>query len=1007
MTLAETLQSLADLKGMSSLAFELGFEPLWHRVSLAALQWVEEDEARAVVAGRRDGILLLGVMAPGPAERTARRLAVELTRRGRLALVAVLEPARRRLALSPAAADCPVLVVPLDRVRRIDLEILGRGRDFASGPPLARLLDWAEALSGRSLDDRFFRQFRVTLDAAAQALPRRIPRRDRHSLALLDLTRVLFLYFVQARGWLDGRPRFLREELDRVLTDGGGVERRFLAPLFFGTLNRPVAARTERSRRFGRIPFLNGGLFEAHPLERRWPDPLPDPIWRDAFDALFERYHFTVSADRDVGAIGPDMLGRVFEGVMDPEERRDTGAFYTPAALVDAIVERSLTAWIATTGQRYTPAITADDDSADALLRRPTPDVLDRIRRITILDPAVGSGAFLLGALRRLVAIRVAGGESRGAATRAVISTNLFGVDLNPNAVHLAELRLWLEVIDADPAADPETIAPLPNLDALIRQGDSVLERLDLPFVAGGRQDELATLRAAVVTATGAAKRAAGAALRRAELRSTRTAIETAQASVESRIREIVSASRSRSLFGDRMPLGRADRAALARLRRERRRLVAAGRRLANSAALPWFHYASQFADVIGRGGFDLILGNPPWVRAESLGPAEREALKRRFRWYRATGGGRPGFASLPDLAVAFLERGFELLHPDGVLGYLVPAKLTTTQWGATAREALARRSTLHLAANLETDVHGFDAVVYPLALVVGRRGPEPGHEVSVGWRPSGAAGPAPSVPQRTLGGGPWDLRPGGAPGPAVVADRHPTIAGSFRIRLGVKTGADSIFLDPPDAIDDSLVRRALRGRDIAPFLVRPRNRILWTHDDRGLPLATLPPEAMAVLGPALRRLRARADYRDGPPWTLFRTEAATTRFRVVWSDLGRSIRAAALIGPEHRDLVPLNTCYFIGTSSAPVALALAAWLNAEPIRRLADRRATVAASGFRRFNAAVIGSLPLPEGVTTDPTLIDIARAARRTGRIDQIALDARAAALLEGSANDGSGAD
>ncbi len=983
---------------MPALAFELGFEPVWHQVSLAALEWAEEGGATAAVAGRRGGIVLLGVATPAPADRTARRLANELARRGKLALVAVLEPAGRRLALAPAAADCPVVSVALDRIRRIDLEILGRGRDFASGAPLARLLDWAEALSGRSLDDRFFRQFRRTLETAAAALPRRIPGRDRHALALLDLTRVLFLYFVQARGWLDGRTRFLRQELDRTLAAGGGVERRFLAPLFFGTLNRPVGSRTERARRFGRIPFLNGGLFEVHPLERRWPDPLPDPVWRDAFDELFERYHFTISAERDVGAIGPDMLGRVFEGVMDPEARRDTGAFYTPARLVDAVVGEALTRWLAA-------ALGCEVADATSHCRQPTAQVLARIRAITILDPAVGSGAFLLGALRHLVAIRVAGGEDRGSATREVIGTNLFGVDLNPNAVHLAELRLWLEIIDADPAADPETIAPLPNLDAMIRQGDSVLERLDLPFVAGGgRGDELLTLRSTVVTATGTAKRAAIAALRRAELRSARQAIETGLASVDARLRELVSAGRSRSLFGDPMPLARADRTALARFRRERRRLIGARRRLSDAAELPWFHYASQFADVVGRGGFDLVVGNPPWVRAEGLGPAEREALKRRFRWYRSAGGGRPGFAALPDLSVAFLERGFELLHPDGVLGFVVPAKLATTQWGATAREALARRGTLHVVADLGSDDHGFDALVYPLVLVAGRRGPEAGHEVAIGLdlgRPGGPS-PAPAaIPQRTLGGDPWDLRPAD-PGAVSGPIRHPTIADRFRIRLGVKTGADALFLDPPDTVEDRLVRRALRGRDIAPFLVRPRRRILWTHDDRGAPLRVLPPAALAVLTPALRRLRSRADYRDGPPWTLFRIEAATARFRVVWSDLGRSIRAAALIGPEDRDLVPLNTCYTIATTSAPVALALAAWLNAEPIRRLAERRATAAASGFRRFNAAVIGSLPLPDEVTGDPSLIDIARSARRTGRIDQLGLDTRAAALLERGPDD-----
>ena len=159
------------------------------------------------------------------------------------------------------------------------------------------------------------------------AFPTALPRRNRHALGLVALTRVLVLYFVQSRGWLDGRERFLREELDRCLAGRQPVEKRLLHPLFFGTLNRPVSERSRAARRFGRIPFLNGGLFEPHALERRWQVALPDLVWRDAFDELFERYHFAIrDPDEGTTTIGPDVLGRVFEGVMDLDERRGAGS---------------------------------------------------------------------------------------------------------------------------------------------------------------------------------------------------------------------------------------------------------------------------------------------------------------------------------------------------------------------------------------------------------------------------------------------------------------------------------------------------------------------------------------------------------------------------------------------------------------------------------------------------------------------------------------------------------
>ena len=177
------------------------------------------------------------------------------------------------------------------------------------------------------------------------ALPRTIPERFRHELALLQLTRVLFLYFVQAKGWLDGSERFLPARVDDCLFRRRRIHRDLLLPLFFGTLNRPLTDRRGAARVFGRIPFLNGGLFEPHSLERRFHPDIPDPVWRDAFDTLFERYHFTV-AEAGPGSIAPEMLGRVFEGVMDPFARKGSGTYYTPAAVVRGLIDAALAGYI-------------------------------------------------------------------------------------------------------------------------------------------------------------------------------------------------------------------------------------------------------------------------------------------------------------------------------------------------------------------------------------------------------------------------------------------------------------------------------------------------------------------------------------------------------------------------------------------------------------------------------------------------------------------------------------
>jgi hypothetical protein len=109
---------------------------------------------------------------------------------------------------------------------------------------------------------------------------------------------------------------------------------------------------------------------------------------------------------------------------------------------------------------------------------------------------------------------------------------------------------------------------------------------------------------------------------------------------------------------------------------------------------------------------------------------------------------------------------------------------------------------------------------------------------------------------------------------------------------------------------------------------------------------------------PHTERLRRRVDYRGGPPWQLFRTRLGIAPYRVVWADLAREL-AAAVAPPE---VVPLNTVYGIAAASDEDAHALAALLNTRWCTALARLSADPARGGFRRFNAGVVGRLPLPD---------------------------------------------
>ena len=361
-------------------------------------------------------------------------------------------------------------------------------------------------MAAETVGGAFFRTFRATLHQLANGLPGPMSTEDRHGLALLQLTRILFLYFIQTKGWLGGRERFLAEEVERCLAGGRKIHRDLLRPLFFGTLNRPRDLRSRAAKSFGAIPFLNGGLFEPHPLERRLRADIPNALWREAFDRLFERFHFTVYEGSRHAGVAPDMLGRVFEGVMAPDVRHASGTFYTPASLVGSVLDASLIALI---GER----LGCGGRDAERHFKARDPDTAAILASVTLLDPAVGSGAFLLGALERLSAFGT--GDTLPARKRRVLQQNLFGVDLSAAAVRLTELRLWLAVIADDPAEQASDVAPLPNLDCLIRQGDSLFDPIGQrlhglpgePEVAA----ELSRLRRAVIAASGPEKQSLSA----------------------------------------------------------------------------------------------------------------------------------------------------------------------------------------------------------------------------------------------------------------------------------------------------------------------------------------------------------------------------------------------------------------------------------------------------------------------------------------------------------------
>ena len=987
--LRDILARTRQIEDLRDLFRVLGYELAWENVPAAA--WLGEAAShaagitRAALIARYGAFRVFALEALNPedaARATARRLAGGAERG--LACALGGQPLRLICAAGPVGVRLASISLPSPTGSALaTLERLAPAKGESA---LALSLRIGEVLASEGVTPRFFRAFRSTLDRLTERLRTPRSRLDRHALTLTALTRVLFLYFIQSKGWLNGDTRYVARLLDRALSTRRHFHRSFLHALCFGALNRPPAARSFAARALGNVPFLNGGLFEPSPLEREHgPAVWGNADWRDAFDNLFERFHFSVR-EHDAGDfVAPDMLGRVFEGVMDPDERRSSGSYYTPASLVRELVRAALEALL-TQAFGLSPR-TAAQWVHDGVAPRPVPP--PDLRGLTVLDPAAGSGAFLLGALDELVRLRQAAGDGPALTVkRDVLAHSLFGVDLTPTAVRLTELRLWLALVADEDSADLASIAPLPNLNGHVRQGDALLDPLMLAASLGGRAiragaapaRRLAAARRTHFLLTGSEKRAAQEELNRSEAALARSLLDEGRAALETAIAELLGDARNRDLFGRRRGLEQQQRLRLVRLRQSLRELRGAQRKLRREGGAPFFAFESHFADVMLRGGFDLVTGNPPWVRAERLAPRVRETLTVRYSCWRPPA--VRGFAHLPDLAVAFTERAFELVRPGGVVALLVPAKLATSGYAEALRQRLAHGARVERAVPLgELVAQTFGAAVYPMALVAARAEPTGTELTGTALGPKPAA---PVIPQRQLqsdGGGPWILLAGAERIRRRLRAAFPTVADRWAPQLGVKTGADDLFLVDRQCAG---ARPAIRGRDIAAWRCKPGRYLLWTHGADGAPFDRLPRELTERLSGHEDRLRRRADYRGGPPWQLFRTGLAFATHRVIWPDLGRRL-SAALPAP---DGVPLNTVYGIATRDAADAAALAALFNSCWLTALARLVADPARGGFRRFNARVVRGLPVPAAGSA--VWAELARRGQRCESADDLIADA-----------------
>lgn len=568
----------------------------------------------------------------------------------------------------------------------------GQGRTSLEG-------DIEDVFSIRELTRSFYEElgeiFRETLQDAIHELE--APGENLSAYTRTVVNRVLFLLFIEKKGWLDGDVDYVENKYEAAKSHRDmHVYDDFFEPLFFEALSD---SEDDEYGFLGRIPFLNGDLFERRDIEEEVS------IDEEFFDALLapeenesggprgflRRYKISLresSPSEQELAVDPEFIGRIFEMFMQEDERSEVGAFYTPKPITSYMAKNALKQHLLQiTGITHEQAVSlvTDHTAPDALSEAQIENIDQSLRSASVLDPAVGSGAFVIAMLEEMVAIAEAIDEARAEErTRfrlkgEFIADNLYGIDIDPGGIELCKFRVWLHLMQDLEVTHEEFMEmndefALPNLGFKFFVGNSLVgehdpTRIDVGSYQGtltggldATLDEIHTTRKEYQTTSGAGKKRLGERL--GELT---TELET-QLAVKDE--------------GDWM----ADVA---------------------SEAGTTFAWTSNIPEIILNGGFDIVIGNPPYE-----GQSQQDYVGELARFYDDK---YDFYKTIPrmrhDLYQKFIIRGWELTRESGVLSYITSDTFYTIGSKQTTRKLLQKNKLVDL---LDANPRTFDAAVEP-----------------------------------------------------------------------------------------------------------------------------------------------------------------------------------------------------------------------------------------------------------------------------------------------------
>ncbi len=498
--------------------------------------------------------------------------------------------------------------------------------------------------------------------------------------------RITFLHFLQRKGWMCGDLNYMQNMFQNSAYKDDYLDS-VLEPLFFGVLNTKPDEREALFTEYGwdknllhewrDIPYLNGGLFERDDTDE--PESrFPAEYFQRLFQ-FFSEYNFTIDEndpnDAEVG-VDPEMLGKIFENLL--EDNKDKGAFYTPKEIVRYMCQESLIAYLETNTtiakDKIRQFVLTPEEGVAHIPDNKKDKLLNALKNVKICDPAIGSGAFPMGLLNELLKCREAlstfnfqfstFNSTRSQLKKSIIQNNIYGVDIEKGAVDIARLRFWLSIV-----VDEEEASPLPNLDYKIMQGNSLIESykgMDLSRLTYDNKDKSHITEYSIFDDD----------TNQLQRRVTQLLTQYYSCSdheQKHRLQRDISHAISQQL-----ELQKFDPAIL----HELKHINLAG----NDQFFLWHTW---FSDVFAKGGFDIVIGNPPYIG--------EKGHKEIFQSVKADIHLGQYFLGKMDYFYFFFHLAFNMLSSNGVATFI------TTNYYPTALGARKLRADIKDRMNIKT----------------------------------------------------------------------------------------------------------------------------------------------------------------------------------------------------------------------------------------------------------------------------------------------------------------